>query len=175
MNTERTMPTASEIETGIAHASFTLAREYAAPVEKVFAAFSEKEKKRRWYVDDVHTGMEILEYSLDFRVGGRERTRFRTTAESPLRGAEVTNETVYMDIVEHERITIAYTMAVGEYRISASLATFALMKTATGTRLVMTDQSAFFPNSDGVELRREGWTKILEALTREIHRELAQG
>ena len=175
MNTERTMPTASEIETGIAHASFTLAREYAAPVEKVFAAFSEKEKKRRWYVDDVHTGMEIQEYSLDFRVGGRERTRFRTTAESPLRGAEVTNETVYMDIAEHERITIAYTMAVGEYRISASLATFALMKTATGTRLVMTDQSAFFPNSDGVELRREGWTKILEALTREIHRELAQG
>lgn len=158
------------MESGIAHASFELVREFAAPVERVFACFADAERKRRWFVDDLRAGMEILEYEFAFGVGARERTRYRTAAESPLRGAELTNETVYLDVVEQERIVMAYTMAVGAYRMSASLASFELVRTETGTRLVFHEQSAFFANSDGVERRRAGWTKILEALEREVNR-----
>ncbi len=157
-------------ETGIAHASFTLEREFDTPVEHVFAAFSDPARKRQWFVTDLRSGFDVVEYSLDFAVGGRERTRMRTDPASPMRGADLTNETVYMDIVENERIVMAYTMAVGDYRISASMASLAFLKTAGGgTRLVFHEQSAFFANSDGPEHRREGWTKILDAMAREVN------
>ncbi len=162
--------TDESIETGIAHASFTLVREFAAPVERVFACFAEGERKQRWFAGDVRAGMEVLEYTFGFGVGERERARYRTAPDSPLRGAELTNETCYLDVVENERIVMAYSMAVGTYRISASLASFTLMKTAAGTRLVLHEQSAFFPNSDGVDRRRAGWAKLLEALEREVAR-----
>ena len=164
------------IETGIAHASFTLEREFAAPVEHVFAAFSNPVRKRRWFITDLRSGMEVLDYRLEFVVGGRESTRFRTAVDSPLRGAELTNETVYMDIVENERIVIAYTMAADSYRFSASMASFVLQKTAQGgTRLIFHEQGAFFANSDGVEHRRAGWTRILDALTNEVNRTASHG
>lgn len=159
------------LETGIAHASFELVRELAVPVEQVFACFAVAERKRRWFVDDLRAGMEVLEYTFAFGVGERERTRYRTAPESPLRGAELTNETVYLDVVDQDRIVMAYTMAVGAYRISASLASFELVRTATGTRLVFHEQSAFFANSDGVERRQAGWMKILDALEREVNRD----
>lgn len=173
MSQEKTAPEA--IETGIAHASFTLEREFAVPVEHVFAAFSNPTRKRQWFVTDLRGGMQVLDYSLEFAVGGRERTCLLTAADSPLRGAELTNETVYMDIVENERIVMAYTMAAGSYRFSASLASFALHTTAQGgTRLIFHEQSAFFANSDGVEHRREGWTRILDTLTDEVNRTASQ-
>lgn len=158
------------VESGIAHASFTLEREFDHAVEHVFRAFSAPDRKRQWFVTDLRNGMEVMDYSLDFSVGGREHTRLRTAPESALRGAILTNETTYMDIVENERIVLAYTMAVGDYRMSASLASFAFQRTPTGgTRLVFHEQSAFFAHSDGPVHRHEGWTKILDALTREVN------
>ena len=55
---------------------------------------------------------------LDFRVGGREHGRFRRDD-----GPETRNETIYLDIVPHRRIVMAYTMAIDGANISASLGT----------------------------------------------------
>jgi uncharacterized protein YndB with AHSA1/START domain len=97
-------------------------------------------------------------------VGGTERTVSRFKAGSPFPGQSMTNYTVYQDIVPGRRIVLAYTMAIGENRISASLATFELSPTESGTELIFTDQSAFFEGGDGPERREEGWRGLLEGL-----------
>jgi len=70
-----------------------------------------------------------------------------------------------MDIVPNRRIVTASTMAVGEKCISASLVTFELLASETGTELIFTHQGAFFEGSDGPEMREAGWRKLLDRLT----------
>ena len=73
-----------------------------------------------------------------------------------------------MDIIPDTRIVLAYTMSVKGARISASLGTFELVPISEGTRLVFTDQSAFFEHSDGPHLRKQGWKGILNSLAAEL-------
>jgi uncharacterized protein YndB with AHSA1/START domain len=67
----------------------------------------------------------VDEFTVDFRVGGHEFSRFRFGG-----GDEITNDTIYQDIVPNHRIVIAYTMTVGGKRISSSLATMEFKPTA---------------------------------------------
>jgi uncharacterized protein YndB with AHSA1/START domain len=97
-------------------------------------------------------------------VGGTDVTSFRAGEESPIPNIVVTNRTTYLDIVPEERVVLAYTMNMGERRFSASMATFELRETATGTLLVFTEQGAYFPYSDGPEIRKQGWTVLLGQL-----------
>ena len=147
------------------HSTFTLERSFPASPERVFSAFSDPAKKIRWYGDGRN---EVLEFTMDFRVGGKDRTRYRTSPSSPLKGAILRNDTFYMEIKPCHRIVISYTMGIeteGENRpFSASLATFELLPSATGTDVLFTEQSAFFEHSDGPEIRRQGWTSLLNKL-----------
>jgi uncharacterized protein YndB with AHSA1/START domain len=53
-------------------------------------------------------------------------------------------------------------MLLGDHRMSASLATVELSPSANGgTRLVFTEQAAFFDRSDGPQLREAGWRGLL--------------
>jgi hypothetical protein len=38
----------------------------------------------------------------------------------------------------------------------------------SGTKLVFTDQGAFFEGSDGPKMREEGWSHILDGLAAEV-------
>jgi uncharacterized protein YndB with AHSA1/START domain len=72
------------------------------------------------------------------------------------------NDTVYLDIVPDQRIVFAYAMLVGDRRMSSSLATVELSSTGDGgTRLLFTEQAAFFDRSDGPQLREAGWRDLL--------------
>jgi len=152
----------------IAHATFTVERTYPKSPEVVFRAFSDPAKKRRWFVEG--EGFITDSYDLDFRVGGTETSRFRMGDNTPMPGTPVANDTVFMDIVPDTRIVTAYTMAVNGARISCSLSTFTFEAVATGTRFTMTEQACFFDNADGVEMRKEGWTHLLDALAKEMAR-----
>ena len=153
-------------EPSVIHNTFVIERTYRAKPERVFAAFADPAKKRRWFVEsDTHV---IERYELDFRVGGKERASFRFKEGTPLKGIACTNDSSYLDIVPQGRIVTASTMTIGERCISASLCTFELMPSDAGTDLIFTHQAAFFEGADGPEMREEGWRKLLDQLTAEF-------
>jgi uncharacterized protein YndB with AHSA1/START domain len=149
----------------VVHGTFAIERTYAASPARVFAAFANEETKRRWFAEG--PGSKTGEFTLDFRVGGRETSRFRFAGGppgAPPAGTAMGNDTTYLDIVPNQRIVFAYTMTVGDRRMSASLATVELAPDGAGTRLTFTEQAAFFERSDGVHLRHEGWRALLQKL-----------
>jgi uncharacterized protein YndB with AHSA1/START domain len=152
----------------VIHATFTIERTYRASPARVFAAFADPAKKRRWFVDG--KGSEAVEFSPDFRVGGRESTRFLFAGGppgAPPPGTEFRNDTTYQDIVPDRRIVTAYTMTMAGKCISASQSTFELRPAGGGTQLVFTEQAAFFEGADGPRMREEGWRSLLDRLGEE--------
>ncbi len=155
-------------ERTVTHETYVIERSYPATPERVFAAFTDPAKKRRWFVEG--EGLEVEEYVMDFRVGGVERARFRFKEGTPFEGTALLSDTSYQDIVPERRVVIAYTMTFGEKRISASLATFEFLRTDKGTDLIFTEQAAFFEGADGLQIRQEGWRQLLERLGKELAR-----
>jgi uncharacterized protein YndB with AHSA1/START domain len=152
----------------VIHSTFVIERSYPATPERVFAAFADPAKKRRWFVEGDHH--EVEHFEMDFRVGGKERARFRFKEGTPLKGIACTNEASYQDIVPNRRVVFASTMTVGGECISASLGTVEFLPSKTGTDLIFTHQGAFFEGADGPEMREDGWRKLLDRLTEEFSR-----
>lgn len=152
----------------VTHATFVIERNFPTTPERVFAALADPAKKRRWF--GAGESSELEEFELDFRVGGNERISRRFKEGTPFPGVTHTNHTNYQDIVPNRRIVFAYTMTLGEARISASLGTIELFPSEKGTDFIFTEQGAFFEVSDGPQMREEGWRKILEGLAEELAR-----
>lgn len=147
-------------ERSVAHSTFVIERTYSAKPERVFAAFSDPFKKRRWFAEE-RSSTESFE--MDFRVGGRERVSFRLPD-----GRLCTNDTVYQHILPGRHIVIAYTMTLVEQCISSSQASFEFAPAKDGTNLIFTEQAAFFEGADGPQMREAGWRQLLEQLATEI-------
>jgi uncharacterized protein YndB with AHSA1/START domain len=154
-------------EPSVVHSTFVIERSYAVKPERVFAALADPNKKRRWFVEG--GGNDVEHFEMDFRVGGTERARFISHG-APVKGISFTNNASYQDIVPNQRVVLASTMSMGDKRISASLATFELLPSETGTDLIFTHQGAFFEGADGPEIREMGWQKLLERLEEELAR-----
>ena len=153
----------------VTHHTYVIERSYPTTPERVFAAFSDPAKKRRWYAAG-GSSSDVEEFEMDFRVGGNERTLRRFKPGSPFPGVALINLTNYQDIVPGQRVVIAYTMALGEKRISASLATFEFSPTEAGAKLTFTEQAAFFEGADGPQMREQGWRIIFENLATDLAR-----
>jgi uncharacterized protein YndB with AHSA1/START domain len=159
-------PTATQAQ--VTHDTFVIERTYPASPTRVFAAFADPAKKRRWFANRDEAPIE--HHEMDFRIGGKERTQGRLGNNTPFPGTPFANDTVYHDIVPDSRIVFAYTMSVGDHRISASLATVELVPEGNGTKLIFTDQGAYFENSDGPQRRQQGWTALLDRISTELGR-----
>jgi uncharacterized protein YndB with AHSA1/START domain len=148
-------------ERSVTHNTFVIERTYPAVPERVYAAFSDPAKKRKWFAEGEEA--EIEHYALDFREGGREEVRFRAK-----NGWEFTNHTIYQDIQPNRHIVFTYTMSMGDKRISSSQATVEFLPTDKGTNLVFTEQSAFFEGADGPKMREDGWRLLLGSLGKQL-------
>jgi uncharacterized protein YndB with AHSA1/START domain len=147
----------------VTHATFSVERIYDASPADVFAAFSDKASKRRWFVEG--EGFEIGGFDMDFRPGGIESSTFRFGD-----GPWVRSDMIYHDIVENERIIFSYSMSIGSSPFSVSLGTMQLVPEGGGTRLVYTEQGAYLDGHDDVAGREVGSRGLLEALARELER-----
>ena len=148
-------------ERQIAHATFTITRDFKAPPARVFAAHTSRDAKMRWQAGG--EGWETFEFTVDVRPGGREvwRGSFRG-------GPEIRNNVFYFDVVQNKRLIFAYEMHVGEPRISVSLATIELEPIKTGTRLTFTEQGTYLDDPDAAANREVGTRGLLEALANEV-------
>lgn len=139
------------------HATFVIEREYRHPPAKVFAAFADPKKKARWFggPDD----WEKSNHQLDFRVGGKE-----SISGGPPGGAVHAYNATIWDIVENERIVLAYDMHLDAQRISVSLATTEISPTSSGARLIYTEQGVYLDGYDDAGQREEGTQQLLSQL-----------
>jgi len=149
----------------VIHSTFTLERSFSKPPQTVFAALSDPAKLRRWFAGgDQH---DVEEFSVDFRVGGEERLRYRLKG-GPVDGKEITNLGRFQEIVPNERIVAARTMALEGKRFSASQVTFELLPTKDGTDLICTHQGAFFEMPNGPQMLEAGWRALMDKLAAEL-------
>jgi uncharacterized protein YndB with AHSA1/START domain len=155
-------------EQSVIHSTFVIERSYPKSPERVFAAFADTAKKRRWFAEGENH--EVEEFEMDFRVGGAERIRYRFKEGTPFPGVALTNEGRYQDIVLNRRLVTASTMTLGDKRFSASLVTVELLPADQGTLLICTHQGAFFEGADGPQMREAGWRQLLEQLAKELTR-----
>lgn len=156
------------------HGTFVIERTFSASVERVFAAWSDAETKRRW--NACHDDWKTVEHRLDFRVGGEERNdvvrpdgvvhRFRAR---------------FHDIVPGERIVYSYDMHVGDVRVSVSLVTVTFERAARGrrgskqtaseaSRMTFTEQVVFLDGHGDLDERREGTEIGLARIEPELER-----
>ena len=98
-----------------------------------------------------------------------ERARFRFKSGTPIEaGTAGANDTYYLDIVPNHRIVVAYNMSVGGKRISSSLATTEIFPAGQASKLIYTEQAAFFEGADGPAMREDGWRQLLDRLAGEL-------
>lgn len=145
----------------VIHRAFTIERTYPTSPSRVFTALSDPAKKRRWFAEG--EGFVVDSYTLDFQVGGFERSRFRYGD-----GPAMTYDCVYLDILPGERVVFAYSMTLGGQPMSSSLGTIEVAPVAEGTLLRLTEHTAFVDGQDGSAARREGSIGLLEALAKEL-------
>ncbi|WEK01641.1 MAG: SRPBCC family protein [Candidatus Sphingomonas phytovorans] len=142
--------------------TFVIERRYPASRERVFAALSREDQKRRWYSD--RDGREGTAFEMDFRVGGWSISRARMGADTPFEGVELVNEEYFHNIVPDRRIVSAATMTLGGRPISVALLTIELIATDSGTDLICTHQAVFLEGADGPEMREHGWRVLFDRL-----------
>jgi uncharacterized protein YndB with AHSA1/START domain len=140
-------------ERSVIHSTFTLEHIYPAPPARVFAAWSDRGAKARWF------STPAADYALDFRVGGREVNVARHNDRV------LTFESWYRDILDVQRIVYTSTLSADEILATVSLTTVELSPTGEGeTRLVLTEQGAFLDGHEQPEWRERGTRDWLGAL-----------
>jgi uncharacterized protein YndB with AHSA1/START domain len=147
----------------VIHSTFVVEHSYTSSPERVFDAFRDPAKKRQWYAE--RGGFEVDDFQMDFRVGGVDLGRYRFKPGTPVpAGTPIVYDTTYQDIIPNRRIVLAYTVTLGQERISSSLATFEFLPSEKGTDLIFTEQGAFFEGADGPQIREAGWKFLLQKL-----------
>ncbi|HEX4295914.1 MAG TPA: SRPBCC family protein [Rhizomicrobium sp.] len=143
------------------HGSFTIERNFDAPLAMVFQAWADTDAKARWFSPPVACTDVIR--TQNFKAGGRDR--FKATWP----GGRITEfNCEYRDIVEDTRIVYVYDMHLDGKKISVSLATVLFAKSGKGTRLTVTEQGVFLDGYDDAGAREQGTNQLLDALGRAL-------
>ena len=152
-------------ETSTIHNTFVIERRYPQPPDRVYAAFAQPARKRRWYAEGEH---EIQEFEMEFRVGGQERFRYRFKEGHPIAGSEIANESIYQEIEPEKRIVMTSKMSLNGKPIVVMLATFEFVPAEKGTDLLLTHQGTYIDWPDGVKMIEAGWRGLIDRLEKDL-------
>ena len=142
----------------VVHDVFHLERTYDATAEQVYNALSDEVAKSRWFYGP--EGWRLIERTMDFRVGGRERVKGGFDG-----GVTTTFDAIYHDVVPRERIVYTYEMRIDERKISVSLATLEIEPLGPRrTKLKVCEQGAFLDGYDDAGKRERGTGDLLDKL-----------
>lgn len=155
--------TAVRTATPITHGSFVVERVYSHPRDRVFRALTDEAIARRWRAEG--EGWQVAEFRLDAREGFGEQSRFSYEG-----GPEIALASQYQEIVRNERLVFMYRMVLGGKPLSVSLVTIELLPEGDGTRLVQTEQGAYYGDGDHLRGREEGTRGLLDKLAQELSR-----
>ncbi|WP_079911294.1 SRPBCC family protein [Paenibacillus sp. 32352] len=141
----------------VKHATFVIEKTYTASPERVYHAWSNPAAKAKWF-----SKPDIF----DFRVGGREYS-----SGGPPEGPVFTFDAIYQELVPEQRIVYTYTLDSDGKRFSVSTTTVELIQAGDGTKLIFTEQGAFFDGHDTPEVREHGTNIMLDALGKALEEE----
>lgn len=139
--------------------TIVIERSLKAAPEQVFKAWADIEERKLWDVPG--NDWVIAEMEQDFREDGIERSRFGPAGQ-PI--AESFGR--FQLIEENSRIVSAGVMrALDEGTVSsATMLTVDFEAAEGGTKLTLIDQSVYLGEGETAEMRRSGWTSIVEKL-----------
>lgn len=148
------------------HGSFTIERQFKASPERVFAAMTDIDAKRRWFAGP--NGWVETERRLDLRVDGVE-----IAAGAFPDGKRTHFCARYEEIVPNRRLVYSYRMHLGDWLISVSLATIEFADQDGGTRMTFTEHATFLngfedPNAEG---RKSGTIGLMQQLAASLEQE----
>ena len=132
--------------------SLTLKRRYNAPPAKVFAAWTDPEKMKRWLGAEATVG---LLGEIDARVGGRYRFKMRSPDADE---HEVSG--IYREIVPNEKLVFTWAWKSTPER--ESLVTVLLKPDGDGTLLTLTHEMFF--DEEARDRHQHGWTTSLQKI-----------
>jgi uncharacterized protein YndB with AHSA1/START domain len=134
--------------------SLTLKRRLKAAPAKVFAAWIDPEKVKRWMGPGE---VKVLHVESDPRTGGR----YRWVMKSP-DGVEHDVSGVYREVIADEKLVFTWAWKSTPER--QSLVTVLLKPDGVGTLLTLTHEQFF--DEDARDRHQQGWTGALEKLDR---------
>jgi len=136
--------------------SLTLKRRFNAPPAKVFAAWTDPEKMKRWMGPE---GVQGLRCEIDARAGGR----YRLVMRSP-DGEEHDVSGVYREVVPNTKLSFTWAWKSTPER--QSLVTVLFKPDGDGTLLTLTHEQFF--DETARDHHRQGWVGSLDKLERSL-------
>jgi len=137
---------------------FSIERRIAASPARVFRAFAEPEAKWEWFGGP----SQVVERSLDFRVGGDE------IYEGIMHGGSHRFVATYHDIVQPSRIIYSYELYVDDVKLSVSQTTITIEDADEGALLTFREYGAYLDGHEDPALRREGTEGLLDMLVQSV-------
>ena len=134
--------------------SLTLTRRLDAPPAKVFAAWTDPEKMKRWMGPE---GVVPQHAEIDARVGGRYRLIMRSPD-----GEELDVSGVYREVVPNQKLVFSWAWKSTPER--QSQVTILIKPDGDGTLLTLIHEQFF--DEDARDRHQHGWTGSLEKLAR---------
>jgi uncharacterized protein YndB with AHSA1/START domain len=141
----------------IVEGTVSLSRDYAIPVDQVFAAWSQPEAQLAW--GDPGDGWKMRFDQFRFAVGEMDICRF-----GPVGEPDYVNENCYLQITPESRIAYATTLSHDGLLTFAGTVAVTFESTAKGTRLTLVEQGLYFDGRDEVSGHRAGWEGMLTVL-----------
>lgn len=134
--------------------SLTLTREYAAPPERVWRAWTDAQVLKQWWAPSAGQGVSVAE--LDVRAGGRYRICFGGAD-----GNEHECAGVYQEVAKPKKLVFTWSWPrTTPERVS--LVTILFNAKGAGTELVFKHERFF--DEAARDSHKRGWTGLLEKL-----------